>query len=187
MDSLPRNIRILRDYWRGLANGQAPERSQIELDRLKPVLGYLLLVEFTDEPFRVRYRLVETIVDQMTGIGITGRYLDEFATGAFEAPVRYIESCYRTARQNGQPFIGEYGWPVESGVVITTLMGLFPLRIDGQIRQCLSIEDYGRHEMEKAPIDWRPALANASGPRNPRSVGEGIGDQDRVVPFRTRR
>lgn len=161
MTELPENIRFLHDYWTGLASGEAPERVMICLDRLKPILGYLLLIEFHENPFRVRYRLTGTTIDRMTGMNITGRFLDEFATGRFVEPIRYIENCYRRVRETGRHFIGPYQWPVEGNLFLKITMGLFPIRIDGAIRQCLSIEHSGEYEIDQRPIDWRPALAEA--------------------------
>jgi hypothetical protein len=181
MEPLPEPFRILNDYWQGLAGGQVPERERIDIGRLKTILGYLMLVEFTEEPFRVRYRLTGTAVDRMTGLNITGRYLDEFAAGPFMAPIRYIESCYRLVRDSGRHFFGHYDWPVEDGLVKRTMMGLFPLSVGGRIRQCLSIENYGHFEAERTPIDWRPALGTGPLSVAPALISEWVGDQDRVV------
>jgi hypothetical protein len=158
MEELPDNIRLLYEYWMGLAGGKAPDRSLVDPERLKPILAYILLVEFQDDPFRVRYRLTGTIVDRMTGMNITGRWLDEFATGRFVGPIQYIESCYREARDTGRHFIGHYDWPIDNEMLVDTMMGLFPVCIAGRVRQCLSIEHYGKYEFQRRPIDWRPAL-----------------------------
>jgi hypothetical protein len=187
MEPIPEPFRILRDYWQGLANGSAPERDQIDLRRLKPILGYLMLVEFTDEPFRVRYRLTGTAVDRMTGLNITGRFLDEFGTGKFAEATSYIHACYRHVRETGTYFIGHYDWPVDNGMVKRTMMGLFPLCVGGRVRQCLAIENYGKFEAERRPIDWRPALESQPADTGEGSDGERIGDQNRVVPLRARR
>jgi len=187
MDTLPENIRLVHDYWHELGAGEAPERALVDIAKLKPVLGYLLLIEFKDDPFRVRYRLTGTIVDRMTGMNITGRYLDEFATGRFAEPIQYIASSYRYVYDTGKHFIGHYDWPVDVGVVKRSQMGLFPLRLNGSIRQCLSIEHYGQFETERKPIDWRPALPAHATEKTGKSVGERIGDKNRVVPLRAGR
>jgi hypothetical protein len=37
-------------------------------------------------------------------------------------------------------------------------MGLFPLKVGADVRQCLSIEDYGPLGPQIEPIDWAVAL-----------------------------
>ena len=82
MNSVPKNIEILSKYWNRLANGEVPERSLFNIEELLPLLPFLLLVDLERDPFRVRFRLSGTRVDQMTGMNLAGHYLDEFATGS---------------------------------------------------------------------------------------------------------
>lgn len=37
-----------------------------------------MLVEFERDPFRVRYRVTGSGIDEATGYNLTGRYLDKF-------------------------------------------------------------------------------------------------------------
>lgn len=122
------------------------------------LLPFVLLIEFERQPFRVRYRLTGTRVDEMTGMNITGRYLDEFARGVYRAPVERIQHCYQVCHDTGAPVIEPYDWPIDQTLSRVIWMGLFPLRIDGEIRQCISIEDYGPIGPQEDPIDWSPAL-----------------------------
>ena len=158
MAEVPAPIRSLSDYWHALAAGDAPERSRVDLVPIRALLPYLLLVELEDAPFRVRYRLTGTKVDEMTGMNITGRYLDEFAHGIYRDVIQGIQRCYETCRGTGKPVVDLYHWPSEGGLIRPTWMGLFPLRLGGQIRQCLAIEDYAPLGPQPEPIDWRVAL-----------------------------
>jgi hypothetical protein len=154
----PERVRQLAEYWLSLGGGTAPERALLEPGAIIPLLPFVLLVEFEDMPFRVRYRLTGTRVDEMTGMNITGRFLDEFATGEFRAVVEGIQRCYARCRETGQAVIEAYHWPNDRDLARLVWMGLFPLRVNGEIRQCMSIEDYGPLGPQPDPIDWGVAL-----------------------------
>lgn len=154
----PERVRQLAEYWWSLGDGAAPERDRFDPGAIVELLPYVLLVQFEDQPFRVRYRLTGTKVDEMTGMNITGRCLDEFATGEFRTVVQTIQRCYEAARHSGQAIIETYHWPNDRDLVRLVWMGLFPLKVRGEIRQCLSIEDYGELGPIPEPIDWSPAL-----------------------------
>ncbi len=154
----PEKVRQLAEYWFSLGGGSAPERSLLEPGALIPLLPYLLLVEFEDAPFRVRYRLTGTRVDEMTGMNITGRHLDDFATGQYRLVVENIQRCYARCRETGEAVIESYHWPSDRDLARLVWMGLFPLKVDGEIRQCVSIEDYGPLGPQPDPIDWGVAL-----------------------------
>jgi hypothetical protein len=154
----PERVRQLAEYWLSLGNGDAPERSLLDPGAILHLLPYVLIVQLEDAPFRVRYRLTGTKVDEMTGLNITGRYLDEFATGEFRAVVEGIQRCYVRCRETGHAVIEAYHWPNDRDLVRLVWMGLFPLRVNGDIRQAISIEDYGPLGPQPEPIDWTVAL-----------------------------
>jgi hypothetical protein len=154
----PERVRQLAEYWLSLGDGAAPERSLLDPGAILHLLPYVLVVHFEDTPFRVRYRLTGTKVDEMTGMNITGRHLDEFATGEFRAVVEGIQRCYVRCRETGQAVIEAYHWPNDRDLVRLVWMGLFPLRVNGEVRQCISIEDYGPLGPQPDPIDWTVAL-----------------------------
>ena len=143
MEWMPSNIRQLSDYWLGLAGGQTPERSQFHIEDVMPLLPFLLLADFEFNPFRLHYRLSGTRVDQMTGLNLAGRYLDEFATGSYAAAVNEMISYYEEGSRTGRPRVWTYAWAGENPELKTIWAALFPLKVDGVIQQCLSIEDYG--------------------------------------------
>jgi hypothetical protein len=154
----PARVRQLAEYWLSLGGGTAPERNLLDPAAITPLLPYVLIVQFEDAPFRVRYRLTGTKVDEMTGMNITGRYLDEFATGEFRAVVEGIQRCYVRCRETGRAMIEAYHWPNDRDLARLVWMGLFPLTVNGEIRQAISIEDYGPLGPQPDPIDWGVAL-----------------------------
>ena len=154
----PARVRQLATYWHGLGGGRAPDRRLIDPGAIVPLLPFVLLVEFQDAPFRVRYRLTGTKVDEMTGMNITGHYLDEFAQGRYREIIENIQQCYAACRETGRAAIETYHWPNDRDLVRLVWTGMFPLTLDGQIRQCLSIEDYGPLGPLSEPINWGAAL-----------------------------
>ena len=158
MDEVPAAIKRLAEYWSSLAGGVAPDRSLVDPAAIRPLLPFILLTEFEDQPFRVRYRLTGTRVDEMTGMNITGRYVDEFAHGIYRGAVELIQRAYQACHDTGTPVIDSYLWPADDNLSRLVWMGLFPLRIGGEIRQCLEIEDYGALGSKTDPIDWSVAL-----------------------------
>ena len=76
MQWTPKNITQLSDYWHSLAGGATPERAQFRVEDVQPLLPYLMLCDFEFNPFRLRYRLSGTKVDQMTSMNLAGRYLE---------------------------------------------------------------------------------------------------------------
>jgi hypothetical protein len=158
MTEYPEKIVLLRAYWESLAGGLAPERDQVDPAAITDLLPYLLLVEFETEPFRVRYRLTGTTVDQMTGMNISGRYLDEFAVGIYADSVYRLQRHYADCHASGQPVIDTYHWPAGEGYNLHVWYGLFPLTVGGKLRQCLSIEDYGELSYDSKIPDWSVPL-----------------------------
>jgi len=148
------NVRQLFTYWQGLAGGVTPERHLVDPADIVPLLPYLMLVEFSHDPFRVRYRLTGTRVDELTGANLTGRYLDEFRYGDGEATILHLEDGYRECAATGIPYHGLYDWKSRTGYLKQIAFGLFPLKVDGVIRQCLSIEDYTGISPDTQMITW---------------------------------
>jgi hypothetical protein len=148
------NVRQLFTYWRSLAGGVAPERHLVDPAAIKSLLPYLIIVEFLDDPFRVRYRLTGTRVDELTGINLTGRYLDEFRYGDGKEAIEHLEDGYRQCASTGVPYQGLYDWRSSSGYVKQIGFGLFPLRVNGIVRQSLSVEDYTGISQDTQMATW---------------------------------
>jgi hypothetical protein len=52
------------------------------------------------------------------------------------------------------PFHGLYKWKSRAGYMKRIGFGLFPLRVNGIVRQCLSIEDYTDITPETQLVTW---------------------------------
>jgi hypothetical protein len=142
---IPKNIGTLSDYWRGLAEGETPERSQFHIEDVQPLLPFLMLADFEFDPFRLRYRLSGTRVDEMTGLNLAGRYLDEFAGGSYAETVKEMLGFYEEASRTGRPRVWNYAWAGTNPHLKLIWAGMFPLKIDGRIAQCIVIEDYDEY------------------------------------------
>lgn len=145
MQWTPKNIAMLSDYWHGLAGGETPERAQFNIEDVQPLLPFLMLCDFEFSPFRLRYRVSGTKVDAMTGMNLAGRYLDEFVEGAYADAIREMLGFYEEASRTGRPRVWNYPWAGDNPRQKLVWAGMFPLKVDGVVRQCVSIEDYGEY------------------------------------------
>jgi hypothetical protein len=166
-DALRPNIRRLLAYWQILGGGAAPDRASVEPAAIKDLLPYLMLVEFSEQPFRIRYRLTGTRVDEQTGLNLTGRYLDEFCHGEGRVAVEQLVEGYRRCAETGTPHHGVYEWPTRAGYLRRIGFGLFPLRVNGAVRQCLSIEDYSDLSPDTRLTNWVAPVLPRARPADP--------------------
>ena len=150
------SIDTLHGYWRSLGDGATPERALIEPMAFKKLLPYLYIVAYEFDPFRVRYILTGTEVDRWNGMNLTGRYVDEFIAADKTGANQILFDCYAEAQATGQPVFGAYQWPMRAGYPLTVKFGMYPLKVDGIVRQCLAIEDYtsfpAEAEIEAVPV-----------------------------------
>jgi len=144
------SIEALHQYWRGLADGLAPQRDDVDPAAIKPLLPFLYIVKFEPEPFRVRYLLTGTETDRWNGFSLTGRYVDEFLAVDLHGANRILLDCYRQAFDTAAPVLGSYTWPTRAGYTLEVRFGMFPLRVGERIGQCLAIEDYSSFPPESA-------------------------------------
>lgn len=142
------------DYWFGLAGGTVPERSLVDPSHIRWLLPYLIIVEFEAAPFRVLYRLSGTKVDEFTGLNLTGRYLDSFAGGTISEAVATLHRSYEECWRSGRPVEGRYIAQSAANCETEIRFGLFPLNVDGAVRQCLAVEDYGPNYMPPLSSGW---------------------------------
>ncbi|TDQ81511.1 PAS domain-containing protein [Dongia mobilis] len=138
----PSLIEQLHAYWLGLAGGATPERAQFDPGAVKPLLPYICIVDFEDQPFRVRYRLSGSKVDEMNGFNLTGRYLDDIVRADPTGGGQHILDHYRKCWETGQPSFSSYLWPTKAGDQLGVRFAMFPLKLNGRVRQCIGIEDW---------------------------------------------
>lgn len=132
-------------YWasrRGDADW--PLRSDIKPDEITDLLPNVVISEVTRATGRVYYRLVGTLVAEMSRIDFTGRWLQEMRPAASEPGI--WERAYDLVRETGKPVFGRTGIPIASSneIMVEEEFGIFPLRIpDPERFQCIALEDYG--------------------------------------------
>jgi hypothetical protein len=142
----PRSLRSerLHDFHRyllGLANGEVPLRSAIDPTAIKPLLPYIMMVDLTDEPLKLFYRLVGTEVVSFTGLEFTGLYLDQLDFDEFDREA--LLSAYRAVRDSGLPGVGLAQHRENGQLLIETEYLICPLRSPSdRIEKCAVIEDY---------------------------------------------
>ncbi len=143
-------MEALHAHWLGLAGGKAPERDCFDPAAIKKLLPYIYLVKFETAPFRVLYTLTGTEADRWNDFSLKGRYVDEFIAADKYGTNQLLQDCYRRAFETGQPVFGTYKWPTRAGYLLEVKFGMFPLLVNGEVRQCLAIEDYSSFPPEIA-------------------------------------
>jgi hypothetical protein len=138
-------VRQPHDYWQAKRRGRdVPDRADIDPAEIKPLLPNILLSEWSEPPFRIRYRLVGGGICKVTGFDFTGRYLDELLPTDSEN--RWHDD-YREARDDRVPILGAVVVPTVQGDQFRYEFGIFPLTLGGEaVRQFIAIEDYGGRE-----------------------------------------
>ncbi|WP_303977890.1 PAS domain-containing protein [Dongia mobilis] len=152
----PDPIDALSGYWASLNEGRLPDRAMVDPSAIPSLLPLLLLTEFEQDPFRVRYRLTGTRVDEWNGMNIAGLYLDELRDEGDHGAIAKLMASYRQCHDSAAPVIDHYDWPARSGGFLTVRYGLFPLASNGIVRQCLGIEDYSSLPRlhDGVPLAW---------------------------------
>ena len=134
-------VSALNDWWCSKGGPLiVPDRSDVDPLELKPLLANILIAEAEHHPFRVKYRLQGTKVTEITGIDITGHYLDELLSVEPDQPWQeHYLTVYRTRR----PLFGSTTVPRSSGGTVDYEFGIFPLRHGADlIEQFIALEDY---------------------------------------------
>ncbi|MET1026653.1 MAG: PAS domain-containing protein [Dongiaceae bacterium] len=150
-----RSPRIQRfaDYWeKKRAGRRVPLRQDIDPLELKEMLPLLMVVEIEAHPFRVLYRLAGTMVVEMNGLELTGRYLDDLSD--VEASyVAQLLAAYRLAWENQEPVFGTYDWPTKSNERYRVEFAIFPVTQTGTPGQCIALEDWETSNPGEAPSE----------------------------------
>jgi hypothetical protein len=148
-------------YWRGLAGGLPPDRGLFDPSAIPHLMPGLLIVELEPDSQRLRYRLVGTLSDDIAGISLTGRYLDEFFGGPTEKSARFFDAIYRRIAVTAQPEEGEYSWPTPDGVQKHIMFGVFPFSVGGAVRQFFYLEDFAEvHSARRQEPWWSRPIEN---------------------------
>lgn len=141
-------VRRVHEYWNILCGARfAPGRAEINPVELRDLLPSLVIVDIEIEPFRVRYRLVGTLVAEVSGFDFTGRYLDELE---FVSGDGVFQEAYYTVWKEQVPVYTRPYWPFDPEQKIRFDLGVFPLSDDGQsVTRALAVEGY--EEIENNP------------------------------------
>lgn len=133
---------------------EVPDRAAVDPAELKHLLPNILIAEVEHEPFRIRYRLSGTRVTEITGLDISGHYLDELLSAEADQP---WHTHYLSVYQSRLPLFGQTRVPISTGGAVDYEFGIFPLRKGGaQVEQFIAIEDYFRFEGTLDQIEpWR--------------------------------
>jgi hypothetical protein len=136
-------VLLLDDWWRSKGGASiVPDRSAVDPVELKVLLPNILIAEAEHDPFRVKYRLSGTKVVAITGLDVTGFYVDELLSAEPDQP---WQQHYLTVYQSQKPLFGLTTVPTRAGGRVEYEFGIFPLRSGGdRIEQFIALEDYFR-------------------------------------------
>lgn len=150
-----RLVLALHQWW--CAKGGAenlPDRSAVDPMEIKHLLPNIMIAEVEHEPFRIKYRLSGTKVTEITGLDVSGHYLDELLSAEPDQP---WPQHYLTVYQSRRPLFGLTTVPIASGGMVDYEFGIFPLRKGGErVEQFIALEDYFRFQGTLEQIEpWR--------------------------------
>lgn len=136
-------VRRFDAYWRSKwVDGRPPGRAAIDPAEIRELLPFLIIADIERNPFRVRYRLCGTMVQQYSE-ELAGRYLDALTRATDEEKVE-IGAAYRRAVEEGTPQFGLHDFVARTtDFKVAVQAGVWPLMgASGRIDQCVAIEDY---------------------------------------------
>lgn len=85
----------------GQVNGALPLTTDIDPIRMRPALGYVMLVDVVDGGWDFRYRLYGSELASVSGFDMTGRFLSSH--GASANVIEFGLAVYRAAAVRRQP------------------------------------------------------------------------------------
>jgi hypothetical protein len=143
-------VQELHQWWHAKRGPRAmPDRADVDPIELKTLLPYLLISECLHDPFNVRYRLVGTVVANITGFDITGR---DLASLLPPDPTEDWMGHYARVFETRLPVFGETTVPTIHGDPFTYEFAIFPLRKGSDtVEQFIALEDYGKVEPRLSP------------------------------------
>jgi hypothetical protein len=129
-----RQVMVL-DYWQALPKTDGiADTLKVEVERLVPALGYLMLLEAEDAGKRYRYRVYGSEIASVTGFDMTGKRIEETPTTA--ATLCFLLATYMAVYERRTPLYTAHKAPSD----ITTNHWhrlLLPLGQDGAVRRIL--------------------------------------------------
>lgn len=141
----------LYQQWCDWAKGGLPRRDEITPEALRPWLGHLALTEIERNPLRIRYRLVGTLLTELAGCELTGRYVDELYSRKVRREV--IEAYRGVTTQRQAHYRHVRFWLVLKTIGYHRL--ILPFSSDGQhVDTCLLALYPDRPEVSRA-ADWQ--------------------------------
>lgn len=138
-----KRVRRFDAYWKSkLTDRGIPTREEIDPFDLPGLLPFLIIAEIEPSPFRVRYRLCGTMIQEMDE-ELTGRYLDELKNTSDEHKIG-LTALFQRVFSSAQPqYIVADFKSRDTGFPWLIYGGVWPLRnSSGQVEQCVIIQDY---------------------------------------------
>ncbi len=141
-------LSFLLTHWAALKPGSAiPSASTVDPLRIKPVLGYVMLLDPIDGGMDFRYRLFGSIIAQVSGLDLTGQLASslhastavvEFGLASYRAVIRRPEPLYTIRSPIGAYHTARWhrlALPLadDTGVVMRLIAVSLPVKSNGQV------------------------------------------------------
>ena len=105
----------------------------------------IVVTDYSDPPFRVRYRRIGATQRPYRGEDFTGRFLDELAWPEKHLAATVHEAAFRSR----VPVFGAYSWEFRDPLSGFCEFGTFPLSADGgAVSGGISFDDYSFFEQQ---------------------------------------
>ena len=137
-------VLAFKEIWEQHRNGASvPLRNAFNPDQFPRLMPHIVIAEITPEPFQVTYRLVGTLVSEVSRFDFTGMTLSELDFAVEDVDI-WME-CHRRVYETREPVYGRVDIPHEREIrrVVPEEFGIFPVSLDGEtVHQTIAIEDY---------------------------------------------
>jgi hypothetical protein len=139
-------VKRLHDYWQDLRGARSmPARRDVDALQIWPLLAYIHVSEWHENPDRVRYRVAGTEVVASIGREISGHWLTEFHTDPKD--VAETMMLYHQVIARRGPIIGRTLGSMQRLGVDSFEWILCPFsEDDGAITHFMGLEDYVSHK-----------------------------------------
>jgi len=135
-------IALVQKHWEALRNGRRfPKRGEIDPTAIYNALPYVSVLQYQEQPFRIRFRLVGNEVGRLYGSNVHGKYIDEMKWAPHDIvdTTHIYERLYREAR----PLFGLSYTDFQAKADRVFEWAVFPLSEDGdRVTHAISIDDY---------------------------------------------
>jgi len=137
-------VLAFKEIWDNYSTGDiVPLRNAFNPAQFPRLMPHIVISEIQPDPFQVTYRLVGTLVSEISRFDFTGTTLNDLDFAAADDNIWM--ACHKIIYESRKPVYGRMNIPheQESLHAIPEEFGIFPVSHDGKnVHQTIAIEDY---------------------------------------------